>query len=245
MSRLLLLPGWGMENAVWEPILEDLSQEIQLDSFDWRGVKSLAEFSSRVVTYLNHQQPKSLILLGWSLGSLVALDIARQYPSIVSKIILVGGTSRFTALGREYEAGWHARIVERMKRQLARDPDKTLKAFYTSMFSRKELEQGYDHRFLTDIQTYFEGDDLESLILGLDYLLQVDYRNALTVQAPILLIHGEEDEICPLGAARYISEQAKSAVLRTIPGAGHIPFYTKPGLCLEWVKAFLMGELLD
>jgi len=234
-----------MESAVWNPILEGLSHEMELDSLDWRGVGDVQEFTRRVVTYMKDQKPESLIILGWSLGSLVALDIACQFPNVVSGLILLGGTSQFTAMEGEHGAGWHPRVVERMKRQLARDPDKTLKTFYTSMFSQEELERGEERRFLTETQAYFEGDSLESLTLGLDYLLHTDCRDALLEQPPMLLIHGEEDGICPLMAVQSLSQQTKGAVLRTIPGAGHIPFYTQPRICLDWMTSFLRGEPLD
>ena len=50
-----------------------------------------------------------------------------------------------------------------------------------------------------------ENQSIDSLALGLDYLIQKDLRNKLIdINIPLLMIHGEEDSICPLEAALYI-----------------------------------------
>lgn len=45
----------------------------------------------------------------------------------------------------------------------------------------------------------FQGDSTESLQTGLDYLMRADMRERLKdVNVPMLLLHGEQDSICPL-----------------------------------------------
>ena len=52
--------------------------------------------------------------MGWSLGSLVTLELASLYPNKIEGLILIGGTSRFTN-DMHNTFGWEQRIVERMK----------------------------------------------------------------------------------------------------------------------------------
>lgn len=243
MSRLLLAPGWSMEAAVWEPLRADLAKIAECVSIDWRGIKRRAEFTSRVrVEAARSDAP--VIIVGWSLGALAALDFAARDPSLVSKLILIGATSRFT-IDDGYDAGQDPRAVLRMSRQLARAPEKTLRRFRMSMFSDRERARGDDARFMADVQARFAGDTVESLIVGLDYLRTVDLRGALPNQPPMLLLHGEEDPICPPQAAKYVVERAERATLRIIPQSGHLPFYTQPHICSREIERFLRGEQVD
>lgn len=243
MSRLLLLPGWGMEAAVWQPLRAELAIEVECVSIDWRGVKGCEEFTERVRADAA-QGDAPVAIIGWSLGALVALDFAARYPTLVSKLILIGGTSRFT-IDDGYDAGQDPRAVLRMSRQLARDPEKTLRHFYVSMFSNRERARGDDKRFMADVHDHFAGDTVASLSVGLDFLQTMDLRDTLSKQPPMLLIHGEDDMICPLLAAKYVADRTQQATLRVVPQAGHLPFYTEPRCCAREIERFLRGESVD
>jgi len=53
---------------------------------------------------------------GWSLGSLLAIDAAGKYKDRVEKLVLVGGTARFTRDKETgYFCGWHKSAVKKMK----------------------------------------------------------------------------------------------------------------------------------
>ncbi|RKD25608.1 hypothetical protein BEP19_01305 [Ammoniphilus oxalaticus] len=243
MNTFLLLPGWGMESAVWSlsrSFQDGLAELGELVMVDWRGVRSEVDFMDRVVEKaIGRRAP--LMVIGWSLGSLVALDFAKRYPSFVSKLILIGGTSRFTITDGYEQAGYAPRRLQGLKRQLARDPQQTLHAFYESMFSDSERRRGFDQQFIADVEAQFAGDEVASLGGGLDYLRAADARLSLSEQPPLLLVHGEQDSVCPLASAQFIAEQAPIAMLRTIPDAGHVPFYTQPQTCLHWIQSFVKG----
>jgi len=52
---------------------------------------------------------------------------------------------------------------------------------------------------------------------------QIDVRHVLpAIRVPTLLLHGTEDAIVPIEAARYMAEQIPGAQLVEIPGAGHL-----------------------
>ncbi|WP_155837475.1 alpha/beta fold hydrolase [Aneurinibacillus terranovensis] len=138
--HLVMLPGWRMEKAAFQPLIEPLSEVFQLLFVEWRGVKAPSDFKERVIKkIISVGEP--VFLLGWSLGSLAALEIASTYPKSIKGLILIGGTSRFTS-GEQYPFGWHPRILERMKKQMQQNKEKTLTVFYEAMFSGTGKEEG-------------------------------------------------------------------------------------------------------
>ncbi|MEC1722680.1 alpha/beta fold hydrolase [Schinkia azotoformans] len=246
-QSIILLPGWGLENQVWSPLEEKLGKHYNLYFVEWHDINTITDFKQRAAHLIEIEKLSSFFLLGCSLGSIVALEIARSFPEQVKGIVMLGGTSRFTVeAATGYTNGWPSRIVERMKSNMRRDLRKTLISFYTSMFSKNEIENGELDQFLSLRINQSQENNLESLLIGLDYLNQMDLRNDLEkISSPMLLIHGEEDKVCPKTAVDYILQQMNgNAVLKTLPGTGHLPFLSKPEKCVEWIQMFIAENSL-
>lgn len=237
---LIMLPGWGMKSFVWSGFNEFLSEDFELIFVEWDNILSLDEFKERVIKVIEQKNISAFSLLGWSLGSLVALDIASDNSWDIKYLILIGGTSSFVQHKEDgYNLGWNKRIVERMKSQLYKKPRETLYNFYESIFSGEEKQEGYDKQFLQMVECNFENHLIDSLTLGLDYLIEKDLRTKLAgINTPLLMIHGEEDNICPIDAALYIKNIIRNSNIEVINRAGHIPFFTNSGGCYNAILQF-------
>ncbi|HHY73278.1 MAG TPA: alpha/beta fold hydrolase [Bacillus bacterium] len=246
-GSIILLPGWGLNNQVWSPLQEELEKHYSLYFVDWHDIHTITDFKKRVADLIELEKLVSFFLLGCSLGSIVALEIAHSYRERAKGVVMLGGTSRFTVdPSSGYTYGWTSRIVERMKSNMRQEIRKTLVSFYTSMFSKSEIENGALDRFLSLGINQSPEENPESLLIGLDYLIQMDLRNDLhNISSPILLIHGEEDKVCPRTAADYIFQQMDgNAVLETLPFTGHLPFFTQTEECLSWIQTFVTENSL-
>jgi len=228
-QKLILLPGWGMDAKVWSPVTEVLSEYFVLIYCDWYRVKSVEEYNARVSSVIDKNVDGCFSLLGWSLGSLLAIEAACLYKDRINQLILVSGTSRFTRDKKSgYRCGWPQNVVEKMKSALLHDQQKTLDSFCVSMFSEEEIQQGWPETFAGKPDRNRGTYETQELLAGLDFLIQADYREKLNeIEAPVLMIHGEKDTICPVSASEYISSQLKGDVfLKIMKGVGHIPFHT-------------------
>lgn len=238
---LIMLPGWGMKSFVWNKINESLSNDFELVFIEWDNVLSLNEFKERVIKVIEEKQISTFSVLGWSLGSLAALDIASDNLWNINNLILVGCTSCFIQHKENgYNIGWNRKIVERMKSKLYKKPQETLYNFYDAMFSEKEKCKGYNNEFLQTLKNNYENQSINSLSLGLDYLIQKDLRNKLShITIPLLIIQGEYDNICSPESAEYIKNMSINSNLEIIKEAGHIPFYTNPNVCYSIISQFI------
>ena len=237
---LIMLPGWGMKSFVWNKINEFLSKDFELIFIEWDDVHSLDGFKEKVIKIIEQKQISTFSLLGWSLGSLVAQDIASDNLWDIKQLILIGGTSSFVQHKEDgYNIGWNKRIVERMKANLYKKTQETLYDFYEGMFSNEEKQKGYYNEFLQNVDGTIENQSIDSLALGLDYLIQKDLRTKLLdINIPLLIIHGEEDSICPLDSAIYIKNMLRDSKIEIIKQAGHIPFFTYPNDCYSAISEF-------
>lgn len=238
---LIMLPGWGMKDCVWNRISGYLSKDFELIFIDWTGVDSLNGFQNRVVDVLDKKKISSFSLLGWSLGSLTALEIASGSQFDIKQLILFGGTSSFV-IHREdgYQNGWDSRIVERMQSLLYKNTRETLHDFYGAMFSEEEKRNSFHTEFLEMADSRLSGQPADFLALGLDYLIRTDLRDRLAdIKVPVLMVHGGKDSICPLKAALHMKDNLKHATVSVIKDAGHVPFFTAPSLCYDAVSMFV------
>lgn len=229
--KIIFIPGWGMEENVWDLVLPYF-KEYPVQCIDWRNVKEIGEFAERIIDVAHDE---NVILVGWSLGALAAIQ---AYKKIKAKgIVLIGGTAKFTNTS-DYTSGWNSLHVERLKKNLVGKKKDTLKRFYENMFTKDELKE---NKCFEDIVKHFKGDSIQSLQLGLDYLIETDMRGELKeIQAPILFIHGEQDVICPLSAAHSVADNT-NVTLKVVSEAGHALCITNFEYCANEVIQFVEG----
>lgn len=99
--HLVLLHGWGLNAEVWRCIDEELSSHFTLHLVDLPGfgrsrgfgALSLADMAEAVL----RQAPDKAIWLGWSLGGLVASQIALTHPERVQALVTVASSPCFSA----------------------------------------------------------------------------------------------------------------------------------------------------
>jgi len=70
-----------------------------------------------------------------------------------------------------------------------------------------------------------------------------DYRRALsTLDAPVLLIHGQQDGVVPATHSREAAEVLPRARVRWIDGCGHFPQIEHAEVVNGWLTEFLVGR---
>lgn len=237
--NVLLLPGWSFGKEVWLPLIAELKIEIHPVFVDWQGiekVEDIAVHAERALIDLPKQE--KTIVIGWSLGSLAALELVSRFPSLIDGVILFSATSSF--INRDgYKFGWDMRIVKSMMRRLTKDIEGTIADFDGRLFSSDEEILTY-----LDVPNLRVDQDLtriDPLINGLKYLVEQDVRSLLPgIKQPVKLIHGSADLICYPQASEFIYQQLggeKDSV--RINNTGHLPFYTKPSECAALVDNFI------
>jgi pimeloyl-ACP methyl ester carboxylesterase len=157
-------------------------------------------------------------LFGLSEGASMSALFAATYPERTAALVLRSGSTR-TMWAPDYPWG---RTEEDYQGELERElrifgPRAQGKEALASLgrFDEDDLEQFLDYlRFGSSPGT------LEAL---LQMNKEIDIRHVLpAVHVPTLVLHGSEDKIVPLDAARYLAERIPGAVLVEVPGAGHL-----------------------
>lgn len=242
---LVLLHGWGMNSAVWGRIAKRLSANYRLFLVDLPGMGQ----SRPIYPYHLHSLAETVAeeipgvstILGWSLGGLIAQQIALNQPDRVEKLILVGSNPSFVTKP-DWPHGIEARHFEQFNERFEKDFQATLLNFLTLQCMHAKDTRSTVRQLRTAFAAK-SSPTQESLNLALDILLKTDLREDISrLYHPTLIIHGDRDTLAPVSAAHWLAMHLQRAKLRVIAGAAHAPFLSHADAFCETVEAFMADE---
>ncbi|MEX0641956.1 MAG: alpha/beta hydrolase [Pirellulales bacterium] len=200
---------------------------------------------------------EKLILMGHSFGAFLATMYAAEFPEHVDALVLVAPAG-VLVLPDESGGGFFEEIRSRLPDDKQSEYDRFLKEYlaFGSVFKKSEAELAKMNR---QIGEYFLIAAGRSGELGEDppadnggWMVQAmyfsmgkrhDYRQALrNVQAPALIVHGENDVI-PERVSRMYADHLPAGRLHVIKNSrtlgGHVPFSDQPEVFAAAVREFL------
>ena len=240
---LVLLHGWALHGGMWGPWLDDLAEVARLHVIDLPGhgrsgwpaeTRGLAALAQVVFPRI----PRGAAVLGWSLGGMLALELARQHPRHLRALLLVATTPKFLA-GPDWEHGLPPAVLDEFTRGLAADYRRTVQNFL-ALQTRGDEHMLETLRMLRGRLSAHGEPDPRALAAGLEILRSADLRDALPhIALPSLVIAGEHDRLTAPGAGHELAAQLPSARFRMIERSGHAPFLSHPDQVLAEVRGFL------
>ncbi|MFS0919153.1 alpha/beta fold hydrolase [Brevibacillus sp. 179-C 1.1 NHS] len=220
-KAMLWLTGWGMSECSWHAVRSQFPAYQHITPH-YSDVTDSLQFYERVEAEVRSLSAQELIVVGWSMGGMLGIRLASQYP--VSGLVLIGTTARFTHEQQDLHRGWHPAVLRRMKKQLSIARERVMDSFVEQMLTPKEREQ-IGQLVGLDCQQW----SLSALLAGLTYLEKEDCRPLLSsLSCPTLVIHGTEDAICPLAAGEELASSLAGAHFVPIPDCGHAPHVFVP-----------------
>ncbi len=244
---VVLLHGWGMHSGIWDGILPELVSRYRVTLIDLpgHGRSAPADFTlDSLVNDLNEIMPVDSILVGWSLGAIVAQRFATTFSEKLDKLILVSGTPRFVD-SEDWPHATRQEVFSQFSRELEQDYQSTLKRFIY-LQSRGGEKAGETQKQLQETMVNGPQPDSVSLRCGLDILGSADLREDLNkIQCPVQLVMGERDTLVPFSVGNDIIEMLNKANLEIIPRAGHAPFLSHPAKFIQVVNSFIEAGISE
>jgi len=241
---LLLIHGWALHAAVFNPLVERLAKQFQIYVVDLPGyglshqhtcALPLAELTRAIA-----ENVPPAIWCGWSMGGLLALQAAQVLPQHVRGLIMLSSTPCFVRT-EQWPHAMEPVIFEQFRQGLADNTPRTLERFLAlnvkgSIAARKSLR--YLHQVLK--QTPFP--DFNTLNHGLDWLQHSDARPLLPQLAvPNLWIGGKNDCLIPELSIyeAIVLEQCAISHVHILPGCAHVPFIDQPDTVAQLICDFV------
>ena len=206
-APLVFLPGWAFDGRVLQ-LRRDLDCPAPPGLLDPSVL--LADFG----TWLDRQKIERCQLLGWSMGGLCALELARRYPDRVAALHLLA-----------VRAAWPEEELAAIRRELEGRPEDFLRSFYRKCFLG--YRESY-RRFQGELEADYLAQALqepELLLRGLDFLA-VPGSGELppAVAGRVYCLHGPRDLIAPPAQRLLVA----GADCRLLEQGGHALFLDYP-----------------
>lgn len=240
-SKLVLIHGWGLGSSVWAPVSAMLGQDFDLELIDLPGYVPGAMDTARdfrkIAKTIAAKLPDQAIVCGWSLGAMLAMQVAVHLPNAIKGLILTGATPSFTQR-TDWPHAQAASMLDSFSQAVEDDPIQTRQRF-VALLNQGDTAARAITRNMTRALASNHTPDRETLFVGLDWLRDVDLRGPIAeIETPTLLIHGEHDPLMPLAAARWLQTNIAGAQLEVFPDAAHAPFAHDPEHFAAQVAAF-------
>lgn len=235
---LVALHGWGMNQRVWQPIRERLIQQAQVTWVDLPGHGRSVELKlaslEAVVEQLIPHIPDHAVIMGWSLGGLIAQALAQRLPERVAGLILIATTPRFV-VAADWPYALSAEVLQGFADNLEQDYAATVRRFFALQFMGVRSDPTALNLLRDQILQY--PASLPALKAGLGILRTTDYRQA-AIRQPCLWLLGRLDKLIPSHVAEGL-QSLDYANVKTMSKAAHVPFVTHPDEFMSIVEDFL------
>lgn len=243
VQDMVLLHGWGMSSLVWDEIMPDLLKYFRVTVIDLPGFgRSSVPEGDYTLDYLSKHvltvAPKKAVWMGWSLGALVAMNVAINESDRISALISIAGTP--SLIQREgWSYGIPVDVMDQFSRMFDEDVEGTLIRFL-ALQAKGSRSQREDIRKLKKM-LYFHGIPApQALREGLNILRSVDLRGAVPdICCPTLHVFGDHDHLVPAQTAQGIKKLMPVSSVVRIEDVSHIPFVSNPESFLLSIQEFL------
>lgn len=237
---LVALHGWGMNQVVWQPIRERLTQQAQVTWVDLPGHGRSAELKSAsleaVVEQLIPHIPDNAVIMGWSLGGLIAQAVAQRLPEKLAGLILVASTPKFV-LSPDWPYALSTEVLQSFADSLGQDYVATVRRFFALQFMGVRSDPTALHTLRDQILQY--PASLSALKDGLEVLRTADCRKN-SIQQPCLWVLGRLDKLIPVSLADGL-QALRYGEVQVMPKAAHVPFVTHSDEFMIIVENFIHG----
>ncbi len=225
---VVMLPGTLCDERVFAPLAALLPGR-DLRVLPVTGAMSAEALASMVLA----AAPPRFVLAGFSLGGIVALQIAATAPERLRGLILIATNPN--ADRPENAALRRADVAEAKARGLPAFVKERLWPRYVSAAS------GGDAHLQRVILDMADAVGIEAFARQTEVAItRADSTTRLaSLPMPVLALAGEDDVICPPALHRSIAAAAPRATLHIIPGAGHFVPLEAPHALAAPIAAWL------
>lgn len=233
--HLVLLHGWGLNAEVWHCISEELSSHFTLHLVDLPGFGRSQGFGAmsleEMAVHVLKQAPENAIWLGWSLGGLVASQVALTRPERVQALVTVASSPCFSA--RDGWPGIKPEVLAGFQQQLSKDFQRTVERFL-ALQTMGTASARQDARALKKTVLALPMPPVDVLNGGLEILKTVDLREPLkAVQVPFLRLYGYLDGLVPRKIVPVLDALWPQSESQMFTKAAHAPFISHPAAFCE------------
>jgi proline iminopeptidase len=264
---IVLHGGPDFDHSYLLPELDRLSDSFHLIYYDQRGRGrsadrvqpedvTLASDTADLEKVRQYYHLDSVVLLGHSWGTVLALEYALRYPERVSRLILMNPGPASTDDYKQLRKEWLEKRADDMERRKAMsataaykegDPD-AVTTYYRIHFKPALVRPEDYEKIIARLRASFTKEGIlkaraiEARLMS-ETWSSPEYNllpKLKSLRIPTLVISGDH-EFIPAATAEHITQAMPNARMVTLKGCGHFSYLESPVAVREQIDAFFGG----
>jgi len=235
---LVFINSLGTDLRLWDRVVPTLEAAFAVLRYDLRGhgltdcppgPYNLAQLAADLSSLLDHLEIEQAVLIGISIGGLVALQAAADHPGLPRALVLADTAARIGSPDR-----WQQRIEAVRRDGLEGLAEAVLGIWFSEPFRANQpaLVRGFGNML---VRTPAAG-----YIACCSLLAEADLSGRLdTIQAPALVLTGEADPATPPEQGRALAAALPDGRFELVPAAAHLPCIERPERVAALIRRFL------
>jgi len=237
-TPILAIHGLGGGAWFFTELARELGHQYRLLAVDLTGTgrsagtPTINAWITDLAAVIAARTEEPVVLLGHSMGTIVALEACRAWQRRIRALVLAGGlprvrpairerlSQRIAALdGASSLAGWGPRVSP-------------------GVFSPATAR---DHpEIVSHFERCFESETVDRYLRCTRILLDADASHlAPTVTVPTLVVTGADDQYAPPDLVEPFAATIPGATCEVVPSSGHLPFLEQPTAFAAILSSFL------
>ncbi len=258
---IVLANGLGGTYVAFRHLYEALGERYRVLCWDYRGLYRSTQpgptgdlgipvHSRDLVALLDHVGAARAVVVGWSMGVQVGLEVLRDHQHRVAGFVAINGT-----YGTPFRTLLASRAMRHVVPPLLALLEANARA--ASIVTRHAVDwqglvpmlrrfklvgPGADEALLAEVAAGLRNADFAVLSELLRRLGEHDARDLLdTIDVPTLIVTGDRDLLTPVFTARKMNRRIKGSRLVILEGATHYTPIERPVEIARELLAFLAG----
>jgi pimeloyl-ACP methyl ester carboxylesterase len=243
---LLLIHGYPLNRTIWDPQIAGFDNRVRVIAPDLRGfggsdpiggdysMEMLADDCKELLDHIGLKQ--KVFIGGLSMGGYVALAFCRLFPGRAAGLVLAS-----TKTGPDNEEG-KANRNKAIQTAMQGGAPAIAQNMLPKMLAPAAHEN--NHRLVEQVRRIMETASVEGITGALAGMRdRLDSSDVLAnLHIPVILFHGQEDQIMPPSSAEEMHRLLPSSELHILPEAGHLINMEQPQKFNEILLPWLVRE---
>lgn len=222
VRTFLFINSLGTDFRIWDEVVAELKNYGNILLFDKRGhglsdvvtdTKGLNDYAVDTAALLKYLQINKCILIGLSVGGMIAQVLASKIPQQIEKLILCD--TRFKIGNEEI---WNTRIQQVKENGLQSISGGVMQRWFSADFHRTQSVK------VTGYQNMLERTPVLGYIQTCEAIRDADLTIiAKQIEIPTLCVVGSEDKSTTPEEVKNLADLIEGSKYEVINGSGHIP----------------------
>ncbi len=238
---LVFIHSIGTDLRIWDEVLPHFSDDFNLIRYDLRGhglsdappaPYSMGDHADDLASLTRYLQVEAAIVIGISVGGLVAMAFAAAHPEHVKALILCDTAAKIGTASM-----WNERIATLQHKGMDSAGEAILARWFAPTYISQHAAEyhGYYNMFTRNSLTGYTATCAAIRDADMTEIVR-------SITAKTLVLCGAEDKSTPPDQGRALAELLPSARFAVVENAGHLPCIEQSDGFVSLIKPFCQEQ---